>query len=112
MNARRRNIVTGVVVLTALLTLGWMILQFSGKMMGIFKLHETTVSFISDRGDGLSEGSPVLFRGVQVGKVNTVRLADDNVHIDITGEIHSRPALPANMIGDIKAQSQLGSAAQ
>ncbi|HZK81177.1 MAG TPA: MlaD family protein [Humisphaera sp.] len=112
MTARKRNIVTGAVVIAALLTLTWMILQFSGKMMAIFKLHETRVLFVSDRGDGLSEGSPVLYRGVQVGKVSSVKLADDNIHIRITGEIDSRPPLPANMIGDIKAQSQLGSAAQ
>lgn len=112
MTARKRNIVTGAVVLAALLTLAWMILQFSGKMMSIFKLHETKVFFVSEFGNGLTEGSPVLYRGFQVGKVNAVRLADDNIHIEISGEIDSRHPLPANMIGDIKAQSQLGSSAQ
>jgi phospholipid/cholesterol/gamma-HCH transport system substrate-binding protein len=112
MTAYKRNVVTGTVVLFALLTLAWMILQFSGKLMAIFKLHETIVMFVSDRGDGLSDGSPVLYRGMQVGKVNSVRLADDNIHINITGEIESRYKLPANVMGDIKAQSQLGSSAQ
>ena len=99
-------------VFAALLTLTLMILQFSGKMMVIFKLHDTKVFFVSEYGNGLSEGSPILYRGFQVGKVNAVQLADDNSHIEISGEIDSRQPLPANMIGDIKAQSQLGSSAR
>jgi len=112
MTAYKRNVVTGAVVLFALLTFVLGLLMFSGKLMGIFKLHETKVGFVSESGYGLSEGSPVLYRGVQVGKVNSVRLADDKIHVQISGEIENRPPLPANIIGDIKAQSQLGSSAQ
>ncbi|HWE03871.1 MAG TPA: MlaD family protein [Tepidisphaeraceae bacterium] len=112
MTAYKRNVVTGIVVLSALLVLVWMILTFSGRMMGIFKPKATQVVFVSTRGDGLSQGSPILYRGVQVGKVNGVTRADDNITIQIAGEIDNHPPLPANVSGEIKAQSQLGSAAQ
>lgn len=108
----KRNVITGAVVLSALAILVWMILTFSGRLMGIFKPRGTPVSFISSRGDGLSNGSPVLYQGVQVGKVIDVQRSEDNVHVKIIGEIDNTPPLPHNLTGQIKYQSQLGSASQ
>ena len=112
MTPRKRNLITGAVVLAALATLVWMILTFSGRLMGLFKPKGTPVVFLSDRGDGLSEGSPVFYRGVQVGKVTGVRRSDDNIHVQINGEVDNHPPLPGNVIGLIKSQSQLSSSSQ
>jgi phospholipid/cholesterol/gamma-HCH transport system substrate-binding protein len=109
MTPRRRNLITGAVVLGALATLTWMILTFSGRMMGIFKSPGTRVEFKSDRADGLSDGSPVLYAGVPVGKVTRVRRLSDNMHLEIEGEIDNNPPLPKNLIGEIRSQSALGS---
>jgi len=112
MSPNQRNVVTGAVVLFALGTLAWMVMTFSGQAMRLFKPKATPVAFVSDRADGLDDGSPVLFHGVQVGKVSGVRRASDNIHIQIDGEIDNTPPLPSNLEGQIKAQSQLGSASQ
>ena len=112
MTARKRNIITGAVVLGALGILAWMILSFSGRAMGLFKAKGTPVVFLADRADGLYEGSPVFFKGVEVGKVTGVRREGDNLHVQITGEIDNNPPLPGNLTGNIKAQSSLGSSTQ
>ena len=72
MSPRKRNAVTGIVVLGAMAVLLWMILTFSGRMMGLFTPKGTPVVFNSDRADGLSDGSPVNYNGYQVGTVTKV----------------------------------------
>jgi phospholipid/cholesterol/gamma-HCH transport system substrate-binding protein len=112
MPPRKRNIVTGAVVLSALGMLVWMILTFSGGAMRIFKARGTPVGFLCDRADGLSDGSPVFFKGVQVGKVTRVTRMPDNVNVSIEGELENHPPLPQNLIGQIRAQSQLGTSSE
>src|SRR5579872_1475849 len=102
MPPRKRNIVTGTVVLSALAMLVWMILTFSGGAMRIFKARGTPVVFLCDRADGLSDGSPVLFKGVQIGKVTRVTRLSDNEHVSIEGELENHPPLPQNLIGQIR----------
>lgn len=104
----KRNLVTGLVVLGALLTLVWMVLTFSGRAMRLLKPKGEIISFISDRADGLSDGSPVFYKGVEVGRATGVTLLDDNVHIRISAEVQNNPPLPANLTGSIRNQSQLG----
>jgi phospholipid/cholesterol/gamma-HCH transport system substrate-binding protein len=112
MSSRKRNIVTGAVVLIALGALAWMIMQFTGRAMAIFKPAGMPIVFTSNRGDGLSDGSPVLYRGVQVGKVNAVRRLPDNEHVRIDAEVNDNPPLPRNITGEIRTQSQLSSTSQ
>jgi len=112
MSPRKRNIVTGTVVLVALLTLAWMILTFSAARCGFFRPKGVRVVFRSERADGLSEGSPVFFKGVEVGKITRVRRMEDNEHVLIEGELDNHPPLPQNLQGDIKAQSSLSSSCE
>ena len=112
MTPRKRNIVTGVIVLTALAMLMWMVLTFSGGAMRMFRPRGTHVVFKCDRADGLSEGSPVFFKGVEIGKVTAVIRMPDNEHVIIDGELENRPPLPQNLAGEIKAQSSLGSSTE
>lgn len=112
MSSRTRNLITGVVVLVALVVLAWMILTFSGRAMGIFKPKGTPVTFIADRSDGLADGSPVYYRGVQIGKVLSVVRNADNIHVRIAAEVDNHPPLPSNLAGQIKAQSALGNSSE
>lgn len=112
MSPRKRNIVTGIVVLLALATLTWMVLTFSGGAMRIFKPKGVPVVFRCDRADGLSEGSPVFFKGVEVGRITDVRRLEDNQTVLIEGELDNHPPLPQNLQGDIRAQSSLSSSCE
>src|SRR5262249_43322170 len=66
MSPYRRNVLVGATVLLAMGILGWMILQFGGHVITPFTVAKTRVMFIGDRSDGLSDGSPVVYRGVNV----------------------------------------------
>jgi phospholipid/cholesterol/gamma-HCH transport system substrate-binding protein len=112
MSSRKRNVITGLVVLIALGALMWMVMQFTGQAMALFKPRGMPVVFSSNRGDGLSDGSPVLYRGVQVGKVISVRRLPDNEHVRIDAEVNDTPPLPHNLRGEIRTQSQLSSSSQ
>ncbi|MDB5305753.1 MAG: Mammalian cell entry related domain protein [Phycisphaerales bacterium] len=112
MSSRKRNIITGAVVLFALGALAWMTMQFTGRAMAIFKPRGMPIVFSSNRGDGLSDGSPVLYRGVQVGKVTAVRRMPDNEHVRVDAEVNDDPPLPRNISGEIRTQSQLSSSSQ
>ena len=68
----RRNVTTGIVVLGAIIALIWMILTFTGRAVGFLKPAGVPVTFLASHGDGLADGSPVYFNGVQVGKVTSV----------------------------------------
>lgn len=108
----QRNIITGLVVAFAMGTLIWMFMAFSGSAMSIFKPPSIKVKFLSSRADGLSDGSPVLYRGVEVGTVDAVTRLSDKLTILIQGHIDNHPPLPANLRGIINRQSALGAAAE
>jgi phospholipid/cholesterol/gamma-HCH transport system substrate-binding protein len=112
MSPAKRNLITGIVVLGAIGTLLWMILTFSGRAMGIFQATGMKIAFTCDRADGLSDGSPVFYAGIEVGKVTSVRLENDGVHVLIDGEIYHGVPLPKNVVGEIKSQSSLGTSTQ
>jgi phospholipid/cholesterol/gamma-HCH transport system substrate-binding protein len=108
MSPYRRNILVGVVVLGALVFLGWMILKFGDRPARLFATPTFPVSFAAERADGVGEGSPILYRGVNVGRVTKVARADDMRTILIDAHIDHAPPLPANVRGRIVAQSLLG----
>ena len=112
MSPSRRNVLVGLVVLVALVALGWMILAFAGKASTYFLTKGTPVKLKADRGDGVTEGSAVMYRGVNVGRVVGVHLGDDNLHviIDLLVDQTSRP-LPANLQATIRSTGLLGAPA-
>src|SRR5262249_42925721 len=109
MTSYRKNLMVGAVVLGAIVTLGWMILKFGERPAALLSPPQIAISFISDRADGLSEGSQVTYRGVQVGRVTTVTRLPDNLLVRIEAQLDKNPALPANVTGAIERQSFLGS---
>lgn len=103
----RRNFLVGVTMIGALVVLAWMIIKFSGRTALYFAEAQFPVSFVTERADGVVEGSPVLYRGVGVGRVTRVRLdAAEGVLID--AQIDAKPELPANVEGRIRSQSLVG----
>src|SRR6187549_1513784 len=108
MSPYRRNILVGITVLGALVTLGWMILKFGDRPAKLFATPSQPVSFTTDRADGLGEGSNITYRGVNVGRVKTVTRTPDGREVKIAGEVDIEPPLPANVEGVIRALGQLG----
>ncbi|HEX5244089.1 MAG TPA: MlaD family protein [Tepidisphaeraceae bacterium] len=111
MSSRGRNIITGVVVLGAIGVFLWMVLQFTGRATAAFAGKGIPVAIIASRGDGVSEGTPVLYRGVQVGKIDSVARAEDNLHIRMAAELDRNPPLPRDLEATIRIQSMLGTSA-
>ena len=108
MSAQRRNVVVGVVVLGGLLVLGWMILTFAGAFGSLFAPKGFPITLTVDRADGVSDGSGVFYRGVQVGRVESVERAEDNLHIVLQLKIETKQPLPKNVQGMIRTSSALG----
>ena len=77
MSNYRRNVLVGVTVLASMVMLGWMILRFGGSLGAPFAGKTMPVRFVTERADGLSEGSAILFRGVTVGRVTLVQRATE-----------------------------------
>jgi phospholipid/cholesterol/gamma-HCH transport system substrate-binding protein len=108
MSPYRRNILVGVTVIGALVALGWMILKFGDRPATLFAPPQMLVHFQADRADGLGEGSTVQFKGVEVGRISTVKRTSDGLGVIIEGSIDRAPPLPANLEGVIRQISQLG----
>jgi len=108
MSPYRRNILVGITVLGALVTLGWMILKFGDRPAKFFATPAQPISFTTDRADGLGEGSNITYRGVIVGRVKRVLRTDDGQEVIIEGEVDRTPPLPENVEGAIRQVSQLG----
>jgi len=109
MSPYRRNILVGVVVIGALVLLGWMILKFGDRPAKFFATPSQPIRFITDRADGLGEGSNITYRGVIVGRVKDVRRTDDGKQVVVNAEVDTTPPLPANIAASIVTQSALGS---
>lgn len=111
MSPYKRNVVVGATVLVALVVLAWMILRFSGGVGTLFAPEQFRVTFVTPRADGIADGSAILYRGVEAGRILTVRLGDDQKTVVVEGLLNRYPPLPANIQGVIRNNSLLGSGA-
>jgi phospholipid/cholesterol/gamma-HCH transport system substrate-binding protein len=114
MSAYQRNVLVGAVVLVGLGMLAWMILQFANKAASFFLTSGTPITFTTSAAGGLSDGSPVTYKGVNVGRVTGVRRVAnpaDGEDIVVDAIIDANPPLPANLVGTIKQTSLLGGSA-
>src|SRR3954466_563549 len=99
MAPRQRNLLVGSVVLLALIALGWMILKFSSTSASSFFANGTHFQMTSPRVDGVSEGSPLTYLGVPVGRVMKVRREANNAEVLIDAIIDQGQTLPRNVVG-------------
>ncbi len=111
MSPYRRNVIVGLTVLVAMLILGWMILQFGGELASPFTPKQFSIRVVSDRADGISDGSPVTYRGVAVGRVAAVTRGDDMITVYIDALINATPPLPENIEARIRSQGLIGTGA-
>lgn len=108
MSPYRRNVLVGVVVLTALGVLGWMILKFGGQPMALFTPKRMPIHFLCDNAEGLSNGSVVTYHGVQVGEITTVTREGNNQPVIVNAMVDTQPPLPENVKGEIRSQGLVG----
>lgn len=101
----------GIVVLGGLIILGWMLIRFGGRFVSPFAPPYIIVRFVADRADGISNGSPVLYRGVTIGRVEKVSRAPDKLHVFIDTQLDKDPPLPGNVRAVIRAQGIVGGGA-
>jgi phospholipid/cholesterol/gamma-HCH transport system substrate-binding protein len=97
MSPYRRNVMVGVVVLGALGVLGWMLIQFGGRLVSPFAPAQMKIRIVADRADGISNGSAVSYTGVIAGRVDKVSRAADLQHVYIDASVDRSPPLPANV---------------
>jgi phospholipid/cholesterol/gamma-HCH transport system substrate-binding protein len=108
MTPKIRNLSVGLVVLLSLGTLGWLMFQFGAAPARFFKPPQFEVTFLADRGDGLGDGSTINYRGVEVGRVMSVKRDATTDRIVIDALVYQEPPLPANLRADITFSSPLG----
>ncbi|HEX2973681.1 MAG TPA: MlaD family protein, partial [Tepidisphaeraceae bacterium] len=104
MSSYRKNILVGVTVLVALILLGWMILRFSEAPLRLIMKPQMPIQFIASDAEGLGEGSPVLYLGVNVGRVVTVNRSADQRSVIIDALVDQDPPLPGNVEAVIRTQ--------
>ena len=105
MTTKVKNLIVGVSVLVGMGMLGWMILEFGGVMAKPFAGAQKWVTLVSSRADGISEGSAVLFLGVNVGQVVDVSVSEDLTTVLMHARLSATARVPANVHGVIRAQS-------
>ena len=111
MTPNKKHILVGVTVLTALASLAWMIVAFGGNLAAPFTPAPIPVQFAANRADGLGDGSPVFYLGVEVGRVTRVRLQGvEGVVINAT--VSSTVELPENVEGFIRSPGFIGGTTQ
>jgi len=103
MASYRKNVAVGVTMIVALCLLAVMILLFGEAPVRLFRSAQLRVTFIADSAEGISNGSPVLYLGVNVGQVRSVELTPDQPGVTIHGTIEAKRPIPANVEGIIRS---------
>jgi phospholipid/cholesterol/gamma-HCH transport system substrate-binding protein len=111
MSAYQKNVFVGATVLVAIGMLGWMILKFGGSAASVFVEERIPIHMLTDRADGISDGSAILFRGVTVGHVSKTRRSPDNKQVIIDAMVDKTPPLPGNVVAKIRNVGLIGSGA-
>lgn len=73
-----------------------------------FQKGETYISYFDESVQGLQVDSSVKFRGVDVGRVETIRVAPDNRLIGVVMKINMREDLQKNGVAQLKAAGITG----
>lgn len=111
MSSYKKNLMVGITVLGSLILLSIMILKFGDAPARLFVEPQLSIRIIADRADGINGGSPVLYRGVNVGRVMAVAIADNQRDIIIDARIDKKWPIPGNVSAVIRTQGLIGSGA-
>ena len=100
MTSYRKNIFVGATVLLALLFLAVMILLFGEAPIRLLRASQTKIQFVAETAEGISNGSPIYYLGVNVGQVTAFELpAEGAPGVNILGVLRSQTPIPANVTG-------------
>ena len=108
MSVKSRNILVGLTVIAAMAVVVWMILEFGTKSVGLFRPPQELVQIDAPRVDGLSEGSPVTYEGVVVGRITKLARNDDGKGVMIAALLDAKPPIPKNIHADIITTNFIG----
>src|SRR5256885_17270725 len=97
MSPYRRNVMVGATILVALAALGWLIVQFGGRLLTPFTPPRVHIRFITERADGLGDGSPVLYRGVNVVQVTGVTRGPEQKNGHMQVPVEAVPPLQSHL---------------
>jgi phospholipid/cholesterol/gamma-HCH transport system substrate-binding protein len=100
------NLVIGIFVIIGVL-LGVVAIIWVGAT-SYFQKGATYVSYFDESVQGLQVDSSVKFRGVDVGRVETIRVAPDNRLIGVVMKINMREDLEKNAVAQLKAAGITG----
>jgi phospholipid/cholesterol/gamma-HCH transport system substrate-binding protein len=103
MTSYRKNIAVGATMLGALALLGLMILIFGEAPVRLFKPAQLQIKFIADSGEGLTNGSPILYLGVNIGQIKSVELPTSEPGVVIWGQVEAKRPVPGNVDGIIRS---------
>lgn len=104
MASYRKNVLVGATMLVALILLAIMTLLFGEAPIRLFRTAQLTVKFEADTAEGISNGSPIFYLGVNVGQVRTVELpTDGQARVTIWGTVRSANAIPGNVRGVVRS---------
>jgi phospholipid/cholesterol/gamma-HCH transport system substrate-binding protein len=112
MNVHRRNLVVGITILGSLVILAWFMLKFGKVVASPFAPDQMPIRLIADRADGLSDGSSVVFRGVESGRIVGVYRDKNHMTVIIDAMVDVDPPLPANLIGEVRTPVGIGGSAE
>src|SRR4029078_1050393 len=103
MASYRKNIAVGATMIGALALLGLMILLFGEAPVRLFKPRQLQIKFLAESGEGLVNGSPILYLGVNIGQVKSVELPNNEPGVIIFGQVESKRVIPGNVEAVIRS---------
>ena len=106
MAKQRTNLLIGIFVTLGVL-LGVVAIIWVGAT-SYFQKGETYISYFDESVQGVQKDSAVKFRGVDVGRVEDIRVAPDNRLIGVVMKINMRGELPRNGVAQLKAAGITG----
>ncbi|OIO67591.1 MAG: outer membrane lipid asymmetry maintenance protein MlaD [Zetaproteobacteria bacterium CG1_02_53_45] len=102
---RRIEMTVGVFVFLGLVAIAWLALKV-GQVGGIGESGYTVIANFKDVG-GVRKGSDIMMAGVIIGRVDEVRLTD-NDHATITLRIHEDVAITEDAFASIRTKGIIG----
>ncbi|MDB5323154.1 MAG: hypothetical protein JWN40_4785 [Phycisphaerales bacterium] len=104
MASYRKNIAVGATMIVALVLLAVMVLLFGEAPVRLFRPAQAKILFVADSAEGITNGSPILYLGVNVGQVRSVDLQADQPGVLIRGTLEKNRPIPGNVEGIIRSQ--------
>jgi phospholipid/cholesterol/gamma-HCH transport system substrate-binding protein len=111
MSPKMRNFAVGLTVMVSIAIFLWMFISFGTKSVSLFGAPQVAIEIRADQVDGLSEGSPLMYQGVIVGRILRLHRNDDGNGVLIDAIMDTIPPIPTNVSADIVTTSLISGGA-